>query len=150
MKELIYLTIGEVVCHETDVARQLEQGKAFAECNKTVFEVAMTVAKFFDEQLAIKMDAIRDLSKIIDEYHDKTLITDNWLRQHFGEPTNGEYVFGEFTKIVVKCINPEVGLWRVRAYDSEFGRTDTDNTMSLFTIGQLRMFLAAQGINLKN
>lgn len=53
----IHLVIGEVVCHETDVARQLKQGKSFAEHNKTVFDVAMAVAKFYQEQLDLRMDA---------------------------------------------------------------------------------------------
>lgn len=57
MQCFIYLVIGEVVCHETDVARQLKQGKSFAEHNKTVFEVAMAVAKFYKEQLDLRMDA---------------------------------------------------------------------------------------------
>lgn len=53
----IHLTIGEVVCHETDVARQLEQGKSFAEHNKAVYDVALAVAKSYDEQLQLRMDA---------------------------------------------------------------------------------------------
>jgi hypothetical protein len=47
----IHIIIGEVACHETELARQIEQGKAFAEHNKTVYDVAMAVAKFYDEQL---------------------------------------------------------------------------------------------------
>lgn len=56
-EQFIHLVIGEVLCHETDVARQLEQGKSFAEHNKTVFDVAMAVAKFYQEQLDLRMDA---------------------------------------------------------------------------------------------
>jgi uncharacterized protein YPO0396 len=54
---LIYLVIGEVCCHEKDVERQLAQGKSIAEHNKAIFDVAMEVAKFYDEQLDLRMDA---------------------------------------------------------------------------------------------
>lgn len=63
----VHLVIGEVVCHETEVERQLEQGKAFAECNKTVFDVAMAVAKFYDEQLQLRMDAYKRERKALVE-----------------------------------------------------------------------------------
>lgn len=57
MECFIYLVIGEVVCHETDTARQLDEGKTFAEHNKSVFDVAIAVAKFYQEQLDLRMDA---------------------------------------------------------------------------------------------
>ncbi|MBR4624083.1 MAG: hypothetical protein IKO56_00935 [Alphaproteobacteria bacterium] len=67
MECFIYLVIGEVCCHESDVARQLEQGKSFAEHNKTVYDVAMAVAKFYDEQLQLRMDAYERERKALDE-----------------------------------------------------------------------------------
>ena len=67
MECFIHLVIGEVVCHETDVARQLEQGKSFAEHNKTVFDVAMAVAKFYKEQLDLRMDAYERERKALAE-----------------------------------------------------------------------------------
>lgn len=63
----IYLVIGEVVCHETETERQLEQGEAFAKHNKTVFDVAMAVAKFYKEQLDLRMDAYERERKALDE-----------------------------------------------------------------------------------
>lgn len=57
MECFIYLVIGEVLCHETDVAKQFHKGKAFAEHNKTVFDVATAIAKFYDEQWQLRMDA---------------------------------------------------------------------------------------------
>ena len=57
MAYFIYLMIGEVCCHETETERQYQQGKAFAEHNKSVFDVAMAVVKFYDEQLQLRMDA---------------------------------------------------------------------------------------------
>jgi chromosome segregation ATPase len=54
---LVYLVIGEVCCHEKDVERQLTQGKFIAEHNKAIFDVAMEVAKFYEEQLDLRMDA---------------------------------------------------------------------------------------------
>ena len=67
MECFIYLVIGEVCCHESDVARQLEQGKSFAEHNKTVYDVAMAVAKFYDEQLQMRMDAYERERKALAE-----------------------------------------------------------------------------------
>ena len=74
MECFIHLVIGEVVCHETDVARQLKQGKSFAEHNKTVFDVAMAVAKFYKKQLDLRMDALvkkatveSELQRVIEE-----------------------------------------------------------------------------------
>lgn len=63
----VHIVIGEVACHETDLQRQIEQGKAFAESNKTVFDVAMAVAKFYDEQLQLRMDAYERERKVLAE-----------------------------------------------------------------------------------
>lgn len=67
MECFIHIVIGEVACHETDVTRQLKQGKSFAEHNKTVFDVAMAVAKFYDEQLQLRMDAYERERQALDE-----------------------------------------------------------------------------------
>lgn len=68
MECFIYLVIGEVVCHETDTAMQLEQGEAFAKHNKTVFDVAMAVAKFYKERLDMRMDAYeRERKALVDK-----------------------------------------------------------------------------------
>lgn len=67
MAYFIYLMIGEVCCHETETERQYKQGKAFAEHNKSVFDVAMAVAKFYDEQLQLRMDAYARERKAIAE-----------------------------------------------------------------------------------
>jgi hypothetical protein len=67
MECFIYLVIGEVCCNETDVARQLEQGESFAEHNKTVFDVAMAVAKFYEEQLDLRMDAYERERKALED-----------------------------------------------------------------------------------
>ena len=67
MECFIHLVIGEVVCHETDVARQLEQGKSFAEHNKTVFEVAMAVAASYLEDVEGKRARLKRLNEENDE-----------------------------------------------------------------------------------
>ena len=68
MECFIYLTIGDVVCHENETKRQLEQGKTFAENNKSVFDVAMAVAKFYQEQLDLRMDAYaRERKALVDK-----------------------------------------------------------------------------------
>ena len=63
----VHLTIGEVACHETDLQRQIEQGKAFAEHNKTVFDVAMAVATSYLEDIEGKRASLKRLNEENDE-----------------------------------------------------------------------------------
>lgn len=142
----IHLIIGEVACHETEVERQIKQGKAFVEHNKTVFEVAMAVANFFDTQLQMKMDAIKELSERIDAYHDKTLITADFLIRNGFEKREYDYLYSdEVAEITAQNIDSEAGVWRIEVAYLDDGYPQT---LDICTVGQLRMFLKIEQIAL--
>ena len=66
-EDIVHQVIGEVACHETDLQRQIEQGSAFAEHNKTVFEVAMAVAASYLEDVEGKRARLKRLNEENDE-----------------------------------------------------------------------------------
>ncbi len=59
----VHQVIGEVACHETDLQRQIEQGKTFAESNKTTYDVAMAVAASYSENAESQRKTIKRLSE---------------------------------------------------------------------------------------
>lgn len=67
----VHIVIGEVACHETELERQIEQGKAFAESNKTVFEVAMAVAASYLEDVEDKRARLKRLDEENDELRER-------------------------------------------------------------------------------
>ena len=57
LEAYVFQIIGEVICGENEVGRQLEQGKSIAESNKWLYDVAVAIAQSYDEQLCMRMDA---------------------------------------------------------------------------------------------
>lgn len=66
-EDFVYNVIGEICCNETDLQRKIEQGKAFAEHNKTVFEVAMAVAASYQVYAESQRCVIKELGKVNDK-----------------------------------------------------------------------------------
>ena len=63
----VHIVIGEVACHETELERRIEQGKAFAESNKTVFDVAMAVAASYQVYAESQRYVIKELGNVNDK-----------------------------------------------------------------------------------
>lgn len=78
-------------------------------------------------------------------YEDKTYITAEWLLKNGFEKRKYDYLYcDDVEEISAQCIDAEMGVWRV-----EVGFLDhCENTESLniCTVGQLRMFLAIEGL----
>lgn len=77
----VHIIIGEVACHETELERQIEQGKAFAEHNKTVFEVAMAVAASYSENAESQRQRIESLNAENDELRNHIFVLDGKLEK---------------------------------------------------------------------
>lgn len=62
-EDFVHHVIGEICCNETDLQRKIERGKAFADHNKTVFDVAMAVAASYQAYAESQRDVIKELGK---------------------------------------------------------------------------------------
>lgn len=87
-------------------------------------------------------------------YKDKTPISDEFLIRNGFEKriiTNGKptlpsptYIYcDDVEEISAQCINAEMGIWRVSIGFLESGNNDW---LDICTVGQLRMFLAIEGL----
>jgi len=77
----VHIIIGEVACHETELERQIEQGKAFAEHNNTVFEVAMAVAASYSENAESQRQRIESLNIENDELRNHIFVLDGRIEK---------------------------------------------------------------------
>lgn len=78
-------------------------------------------------------------------YKDKTYIEPDLLIQNGFEKRQYDYLYcDDVEEISAQCINAEMGIWRVSIGFLESGNGDK---LDICTVGQLRMFLAIDGLN---
>jgi hypothetical protein len=123
----------------------LEQ--AIKNCNKEIWD--------FDNESIKQHHEIGKWLSELQGYKDKTPISDEFLiRNGFGKRiiTNGKptlpsptYLYcDEVEEISAKCIDTEMGVWRIEIGFLDHGNTET---LDICTLGQMRMFLAIEGLN---
>lgn len=110
--------------------------------------------KLWLQELKAQRDKVDILEKQAKIYEDKTYINEDFLIRNGFEKriiTNGKptlpsptYLYcDEVEEITAKCIDAEMGVWYI-----EIGFLDHGNTelLDICTLGQLRMFLAIEGL----
>lgn len=79
-------------------------------------------------------------------YEDKTYITADFLVRNGFEKREYDFLYcDDVEEISAQCIDAEMGIWRV-----EIGFLDhceNVESLNICTVGQLRMFLAIEGLN---
>ena len=96
------------------------------------------------DSLAYYIDEYKKNEVRLASYKDKTFISEDFLTHNGFEKREYDYLYcDDVEEISAQCIDQEMGVWRV-----EVGFLDHGNTESLdiCTIGQLRMFLAIEGL----
>ena len=77
-------------------------------------------------------------------YKDKTYIEPDFLIRNGFEKREYDYLYcDDVEEISAQCINAEMGIWRVSIGFLESGNNDS---LDICTVGQLRMFLAIEGL----
>jgi hypothetical protein len=78
-------------------------------------------------------------------YKDKTNIEPDFLIRNGFEKRQYDYLYcDDVEEILAQCIDAEMGIWRIYV-----GFLDSANSdcLNICTVGQLRMFLAIEGLN---
>lgn len=116
-------------------------------------KIAEYLQELVDSRIKIKRLATElkaDHQKAIDTanelaaYKDKTYISEVFLARNGFEKREYDFLYcDDVEEISAQCIDAEMGIWRVSIGFLESGNNDC---LDICTVGQLRMFLAIEGL----
>lgn len=152
------MELNKAIIHAKEVAASKcdECGKEHQQLAEWLAELVVSREKITRLETELKADHQKaiDTANELAAYKDKTFISAEFLIRNGFEKriiTNGKptlpsptYLYcDDVEEISAQCIDAEMGVWRV-----EVGFLDHGNTESLdiCTVGQLKMFLAIEGI----
>lgn len=154
------MALNEAIQHCKDVAASKcdECGKEhaqLAEWLQELVDLRIKIKRLGTELRAKHLKAIHTANELA-AYKDKTPISDEFLIRNGFEKriiTNGKptlpsptYIYcDEVEEITVKCIDAKMDVWYVSIGGLDF--IDSCEFLSICTVGQLRMFLAIEGLN---
>ena len=94
---------------------------------------------------SVKVKDIFTWAEKMSSYEDKTYITAEWLVRNGFEKREYDFLYcDDVEEISAQCIDAEMGVWRVEIGFLEGGNV---STLDICTVGQLKMFLAIEGLD---
>lgn len=82
----------------------------------------------------------------LQSYKDKTFITAEFLMRNGFEKREYDFLYcDDVEEISAQCIDAEMGVWRVEV--GFLNHCENVESLDICTVGQLRMFLAIEGLN---
>lgn len=92
----------------------------------------------------IYKDMLKSLEKLA-AYKDKTYISEDFLMRNGFEKREYDYLYcDDVEEISAQCIDAEMGIWRIYV---GFLEVENGDKLDICTVGQMRMFLAIEGLN---
>lgn len=100
--------------------------------------------KKYQESLMYYMEEAKKAELKLASYGDKTYITAEFLLRNGFIKREYDFLYcDEAEEISAQCIDAEMGVWRVEVGFLDHGNTES---LNICTLGQLRMFLAIEGL----
>lgn len=100
--------------------------------------------KKYQESLMYYMEEEKKVELKLASYVDKTYINDDFLIRNGFVKREYDFLYcDDVNEISAQCIDKEMGVWRVEVVFLDHGDT---GSLDICTLGQLRMFLAIEGL----
>ena len=164
LKQSEPMTLDEAIAHAKEVAassKRDECGKEHAQLAEwlqelkvqrdrvdvlaeqgTIYEADI---KIYQESLIYYMEEKKKAELKLASYEDKTYISAEFLMRNGFEKRQFDYLYcDDCEEISAQEIDSEAGEWRIEVAYLDGGYPQT---LDIYTVGQLRMFLAIEGLN---
>lgn len=150
MENTLEMTLEQAIAEMQDFAKETPmfvgspKAAKIAEYLQELVDSRIEIKRLGTELKADHQKAI-DTANELAAYKDKTYISEDFLARNGFEKREYDFLYcDDVEEISAQCIDAEMGIWRVSIGFLESGNNDC---LDICTVGQLRMFLAIEGLN---